>query len=165
MRKIIAMMIMVLGIIALVAAIAALVWNWLSLPHWSVLTEGRWTAYGIHEWAFFMWELPLGLALLLGGFLLWPSKVSRQIGKVFGSIALIIALASLVTLASLIYGVLRNVLEPSPAPLTVLEKLSFLLKAIVELAPLMVVTVLAVSAAWKLLRTRIYNGRTTEVKN
>jgi len=165
MHKIIAMVLMVLGIIALVAAIAALVWNRLSLPHWSVQTEGRWTAYGIHEWAFFVWELPLGLALLLGGFLLWPSKVSRQIGRVFGSIALIIALASLVTLAGLFYGVLRNVLEPSPGPLTVLETLSFLLKAVVGLAPLLVMTVLAVGAAWKLLQTRILYGRTTEVKN
>ena len=74
MRRLVAMLLMALGIIALVAAMAALAWNWLSLPPWSVQTEGRWTAYGIHKWAFLVGELPLGLSLLLGGYLLRPSR-------------------------------------------------------------------------------------------
>jgi len=147
MRKIIAMVSMGLGIIALVAAIAALVWNRLSLPHWSVQTEGRWTAYGIHEWAFFVWELPLGLALLLGGVLLWPSRPTSLVAKGVGVGAVIIALAGLVAFTGLTYGALRNILEPSPSPPTVLETLSFLLKASVGLAPLLSMTVLAVGAA------------------
>jgi len=43
---------MTLGISVLIAATGALVLNRLSLPPWSVQTEGRWTAYGTLKWAF-----------------------------------------------------------------------------------------------------------------
>ena len=151
MRKIVAMVLMVLGMVGLVAATVALVRNRLSLPPCSVQTEGRWTAYGMHKWAFLVGELPLGLGLLLAGVLLWPSRPSGLIAKGTGSIALLIALAGLVAFAGLTYGLLRNVLGSSPAPPTALELLSFLLAALAGLAPLLAMTVLAGGVTWKLL--------------
>lgn len=154
MRKTAAIVLAALGIIVLVAAIIALILNRLSLPPWSVQTEGRWTAYGMHKWAFLVGELPVGLALLLGGILLWPSRLTGLAARGLGAVALVIALAGLVAFAGLTYGVLRNVLSPSPAPPTVLELLSFLLAAVAGLTPLLMVTVLAGGVAWKSLQHR-----------
>jgi len=153
MRKIVAAILLVLGVVVLIVATAILVRNRLSLPPWSVQTEGRWTAYGTHKWAFLVGELPLGLALLLGGYLLWPSRLTGLAARGVGTVALIIALASLVALVGLTYGALRNILEPSPAPPTVLELSSFLLAVVAGLAPLLAMTVLAGSVAWKSLRS------------
>jgi len=154
MRKVLAMVLMALGIIVLVAATAVLVRNRLSLPPWSVQTEGRWTAYGMHKWAFVVWELPLGLAVLMAGYLLWPSRLTGLAAMGLGAVALIIALAGLVAYAGLTYGALCNVLEPSPTPPMVLEALSFLLRAVVSLAPLLVMTVLAGGVAWRSLQRK-----------
>jgi hypothetical protein len=117
-----------------------------------VQAEGRWTAYGIHKWAFLVGEVPLGLGLLLAGILLWPSAPSGLAARGLGAVALLIALAGLVAFAGLTYGLLRNVLGSSPAPPTALELFSFLLAAVAGLAPLLAMTVLAGGVAWKSLQ-------------
>jgi hypothetical protein len=154
MRKTAAAMLLALGIVVFIATTTTLVRHRLALPPWSLQPEGRWTAYGMHEWAFLVGELPLGLALLLGGYLLWPSRLSRLMGKGIGAISLLIALAGLVTVAGLTHGLLRNVLVSSPAPLTVSELFRFLLPAVAGLAPLLVLTVLAGGVAWKSLQRK-----------
>ena len=152
MRKIVAIVLVVLGIITLVVAITALVWNRFSLPPWSVQTEGRWAAYGIHVWAFLVGELPLGLALLLGGLLLWPSRLTGLAAKGLGAATLIIALTGLLAFASLTYSALCNLPEPSGALPTVLELFSFLMISVAYFALILMTTVLAGGMAWKLLR-------------
>ena len=132
----------------------ALVYNRLSLPPWSVQTEGRWTAYGIHKWAFVAGDLPLGLALILGGTLLWPFRPTGLIVKGVGALALVITLAGLAALTGLTYGLLRNVVEPAPTRPTVLELLAVLVGMIGGLSPLLAVTVLGGTVARKALQRR-----------
>lgn len=135
-RKIASAGLVVLGIVVLIATTVSLVQSRLSLPVWSVQTEGRWVAYGIESWAFWMGWAPLGLLLLLGGILLWPSRPTGVVAKGVGIAALVIAFAGLVATAGLAYGALRN---ESPI-------------ALLGLTPLLAMVVLGGSVTWKLLR-------------
>lgn len=77
-------------------AIASLISMRLSLPPWSVETEGRWTAYELQKWGYFAGELPLSLGLLLAGILLWPPRPHSLVTKGQGTSPLLfIALAVL----------------------------------------------------------------------
>lgn len=96
--------------VALIATTVSIVLLRLSLPLWSVETEGRWPAYGLLMWAFLVGERPLRLALVRGDLLLWPHRPRGLAARGLGVIALIIAVAGLVALAGIIYGLLHNAL-------------------------------------------------------
>ena len=72
MRRVAALAVMTLGLAVLALAVAALVWQGLSLPALSAQTEGQWAAYRLHRWAFLLGEVSLGLGIFLTGYLLWP---------------------------------------------------------------------------------------------
>ncbi len=140
MRKIVAAVLVALGIVTLVAATAALIQHRLALPpSWSVETEGRWVAYGLREWAFMLGELPLSLALLLGGILLWPSRPHSLVAKGQGILSFVIALVGLVGLARTAYSWLGIELSPSLAYV--------LLGIVINFVPLLAITVLAAVVA------------------
>lgn len=75
MHKIAATLVMAAGIAILVAAVAVFAGNRFSLPPRAEQTEPQWIAYDVHQWAFLLVELPLGLSVFLLGYLLWPSRL------------------------------------------------------------------------------------------
>ena len=94
-RKIGSIVLIVIGLLVLVAATVPFISTRLSLPTWSVETEGRWVAHGLQAWSYWSAELPLSLVLLLVGVFLWPSRPHGLMTRGLGAIALIIALVSL----------------------------------------------------------------------
>lgn len=75
MRKIAAALVMIAGIAILVAAVVVFAGNRFSLPPRAEQTEPQWIAYEVHQWAFLLVELPLGLSVFSLGYLLWPSRL------------------------------------------------------------------------------------------
>ncbi len=138
-RKIGSIALTVVGIAVFVAATVSLISTRLSLPPWSVETEGCWTAYGLHEWGYWAGELPLSLVLLLAGVLLWPPRPRSLVTKGQGVFSLVIALVGLVVLARTAYSWLGKELSPS-LPYV-------LLGIVVNFVPMLAITVLAAVAA------------------
>lgn len=96
MRKLAALVVMPLGLVVLAVAVVLLVQQGLSLPAPSVQTEGQWAAYRLHRWAFLLGELPLGLGILLGGYLLWPGRlVGDSLVHPLAVVGTLLALAAL----------------------------------------------------------------------
>jgi len=145
-RKIGSIVLMLIGIVAFVAATVPFISARLSLPPWSVETEGRWVAYGLQAWRYWAGELPLSLVLLLVGVFLWPSRPRGLMTKGLGAIALIIALVGLAGLARMVYSWVGIELNPSLP--------SVLLGIVVNFAPLLAITILAAVAARKFLIPR-----------
>ncbi|MEM3646998.1 MAG: hypothetical protein QW334_02500 [Thermofilum sp.] len=134
----------VVGLAVFVFATVSLISERLSLPPWSVETEGRWTAYGLSVWGYVIGELPLSLALVLAGLLLWPPRPRSLVAKVQGSLSLVIALIGLAALACLVHTLIETGgFEPSPP--------SVLLGILVYFVPMSVITVLATMVAWRRL--------------
>jgi hypothetical protein len=145
-RKIGSIVLMVIGIVVFVAATVSIISTRLSLPPWSVQTEGRWTAYGLQVWGYLAGELPLSLILLLAGVFLWPSRPRSLMTKGLGAIALVIALIGLAALACMVHSWVGIGLSPSLRDV--------LLGIAINFAPLLVITILAAIAARKFLISR-----------
>jgi hypothetical protein len=145
-RKIGSIVLMMIGIVVFVAATVSIISTRLSLPPWSVETEGRWTAYGLQVWGYFAGELPLSLILLLIGVFLWPSRPRSLMTKGLGVIALIITLVGLAGLARMVYSWVGIELSPSLRDV--------FLGIVVNFAPLLAITILAAVAARKFLISR-----------
>ena len=96
MRRVAALAVMPLGLIVLAVAAVVLVQQGLSLPALSAQTEGQWAAYRLHRWAFLLGGLPLGLGILLAGYLLWPGRlVGDSLVRPLAVVGTLIALAAL----------------------------------------------------------------------
>lgn len=107
-RKIVSLVLMIVGIVVFFAATVSLILTRLSLPPYLVETEGRWTAYGLNQWAYWMGELPLSLILLVAGLLLWPSRPKSLMTKLQGFLLLVIALVGLVHLIFTTYSLVSS---------------------------------------------------------
>lgn len=134
---------MVAGIAVFAAATVFLISMRLSLPPWSLETEGRWTAYGLNVWGYMMGELPLSFILLLAGVLLWPPRSHSLVTKGQGLLSLVIALVGLAVLARTAYSWLGIELSPSLRDV--------LLGIAVNFVPLLAITVVAAIVAWRRL--------------
>ena len=148
-RKIGSIALMVVGIVAFVAATVSLISVRLSLPPWSVETEGRWVGYGLRQWGYLAGELPASLVLFLGGVFLWPPRPRGLAAKGLGIVALVIALLGLVALARTVYSWLGMELNPS---LSIV-----LLGIVVNFGPLLAITILAGVAAQRFLMNKEVN--------
>jgi ABC-type Na+ efflux pump permease subunit len=96
MRRVMASVVMILGLALLALAVAVLVWHGLSLPAPSVQTESQWAAYRLHRWAFLFGGLPLGLGMFLAGYLLWPGRlVNDSLARPLAIVGTLVALAAL----------------------------------------------------------------------
>ncbi len=138
-RKIGSFALMGAGMVTFVAATVSLISMRLSLPPWSVETEGRWVAYELYEWGYLAGALPLSLILFLAGVLLWPPRPRSLVTKGQGIISLVIALVGLVVLARTVYGWLGIELSPS-LPYV-------LLGIVINFVPLLAITILAAVVA------------------
>lgn len=139
--KICSIALIVVGIAVFVSAIVSLISERLSLSPWSVETEGRYVAYGLHAWGYWAGELPLSLALLVIGILLWPPRPRSLVTKVQGFLSLVIALVGIVVLARTAYSWPGMELGPSlPLPYV-------LLGVVVKFVPMLAITILAAVAA------------------
>jgi len=146
-RKIGSIALTIVGIAVLVAATVSLILNRLSLPPYSVETEGRWTAYGLHQWAYWMGELPLSLILLLTGLLLWPSRPHSLMTKLQGLLLLVIALVGLAHLGGTAYSLVSSWWGVEFS----LSVRDVLLGIAVNFVPPLAITVLAAIGAWRRL--------------
>jgi len=135
---------MAAGIVAFVAATVSIISTRVSLPPYSIETEGKWTAYSLRRWAYLVWELPMSLILSLVGVLLWPPRPPTRTTKGLGAISLIIALIGLMATAYMAYSWMGMELNPS-LPIV-------LAGIIVNFTPLLVMTMLAAAATRRLLR-------------
>lgn len=88
----------------LVIATVALVLHRVSLPPYSIQSEGRYVGYGLHVWFYLAGEVPLSLALLLAGILLWPLSPDSPARKKQGFSLLVVTLISLMALARMAYS-------------------------------------------------------------
>ena len=96
MRRVMASVVMILGLAVLALAVAVLIQHGLSLPALSAQTESEWTAYRLHRWAFLLGGLPLGLGIFLAGYLLWPGRlVGDSLVRPLAVVGALVALAAL----------------------------------------------------------------------
>ena len=136
-KKITAVAFIVLGVIVLAFSSTELILTRLSLPPWSVQTEGKYVAYGLQVYKFFF-ALPLVLSLLLAGFLAYPSMFRRFYAAI-RVLSLLLAVAG--------FGVTALVMRP--AVINYLPLISipiFILTSIAGLSPLWIMAFLAVLA-------------------
>ncbi len=100
---------MPLGLVVLVLAIAVLIQHGLSLPALSTQTEGQWAAFRLHRWAFLLGELPLGLGILLGGYLLWPGRlVGDSLVRPLAVAGTLVALAALGAVGFVVWSAVQH---------------------------------------------------------
>ena len=108
MRKLAALVVMPLGLAVLALAVAVLIQQGLSLPALSAQTEGQWTAYRLHRWAFLLGELPLGFCIFLAGYLLWPGRlVGDSLSRPLAIMGTLLALAALGALGFVVYSAVQ----------------------------------------------------------
>ena len=98
MRKTASLTVMILGLGVVTLAVAVLVWQGLSLPALTAQTQSQWAAYRLPHWAFLLGGLPLGLGILLAGYLLWPGRLAGD--SLVGPLAVIGALVALAALGA-----------------------------------------------------------------
>jgi hypothetical protein len=99
---------MTLGLAVLALAVAALVWQGLSLPALSAQTEGQWAAYRLHRWAFLLGGLPLGLGIFLSGYLLWPGRLAGDsLARPLAVVGTLVALAALGAAGFVVWSVVQ----------------------------------------------------------
>ncbi|MDZ7302318.1 MAG: hypothetical protein ONB44_09260 [candidate division KSB1 bacterium] len=146
-RKIASIALTIVGIAVFVAATVSLISTRLSLPPYSVETEGRWTAYGLDQWAYWIGELPLSLILLLTGVLLWPPRPHSLVTKGQGLLLLVIALVGLAVLARTAYSLVSSWWGVEFN----LSLREVLLAIALYFVPMLAITILGAIGAWRRL--------------
>jgi hypothetical protein len=76
-RKIVALGVMSLGVLVLVTSLIRLISLRLSLPPWSVQTEGKYVAYGMEVWGLLFFVLPAVVSLFLLSYLFYPLRIKK----------------------------------------------------------------------------------------
>jgi len=111
----------------------------LSLPPWSIETEGKYVAYGLQVYQFLFFTLPLVFSLLLAGYLVYPSMLYRFYVAI-RVLSLLLAIGGFGVTAVMIYLAVINYLP-------VINNIPvFILTSIAGLSPLWVMAVLATLA-------------------
>ncbi|MBC7344783.1 MAG: DUF4386 family protein, partial [Clostridia bacterium] len=78
MRKAISVTVICGGIAVLAVALVTLAGSRLALSHQTGDTQSLWLFYSLHRWAFLLGEVPLGANMCLAGYLLSPSRWTKQ---------------------------------------------------------------------------------------
>ena len=108
MRRVTATVVMILGLAVVALAVAVLVWHGLSLPALSAQTDSQWVAYRLHRWAFLLGGLPLGLGILIAGYLLWPGRLAGDsLVRPLAVVGALVALAALGAAGFVIYSAVQ----------------------------------------------------------
>lgn len=145
-RKIASVALIIIGMTFFVYATTILISKYLSLPAWSLQTEGKWVGFGLHLWGYLAGELPLSLGVTLTGILLYPKHSNPKVTKILGIFSLIIALISLAGLVFNTYNLFGAELDPSYIAL---------LGVAMMVVPLLVITILAGYIAMRNLSIKI----------
>jgi hypothetical protein len=82
-RKIIASVFMILGIVIIISGLGQLFFSWLLLPPYSPETEGKYIAFSLLLWST-LYMLPLGISLILIGYLISPLFLQRYRDLIWG---------------------------------------------------------------------------------
>lgn len=135
-KKFTAISLIALGIIILVFSSTTLILTELSLPPWSIETEGKYVAYGLQVTRFLFFTLPLAVCLLLTGYLVYPSMF-RGFYAAIRALSLLLAIGSFGVTAIMMYAAIINYL-PAINDIPI-----FILTSIAGLSPLWVTAVLA----------------------
>jgi len=136
-KKIAAVAFIVLGVTILAFSSTELILTRLSLPPWSVQTEGKYVAYGLQVWAF-LWTLPLVVSLLLAGYLVYPSMFRRFYAAI-RVLSLLLAIGGFGVTALVMRAAVINYLPLVSIPI-------FMLTSIAGLSPFWIMALLAVLA-------------------
>ncbi|ODS42208.1 MAG: hypothetical protein MSIBF_02415 [Candidatus Altiarchaeales archaeon IMC4] len=137
-RKIGAIALVVLGILIFVAYSIHLILFKLSLPPYSVQTEGKYVAYGLEVWGF-LWSIPVVVSLFLLAYLIYPSKFERS-STMANVLFMLLAIGGFgITAVLVALAIINNF--PSTDYI-----LMFILGLIIMTSPFWIVGILALSA-------------------
>jgi hypothetical protein len=103
-RRLVSAVLMASGVVIAVVSFATLVLMKLSLPPYSVQTEGKYVAYGLAVWLYGLWMIPIGSILTVLGLLIYPFSLFRKEILVIELAFALGALAILIRSASIIIG-------------------------------------------------------------
>ena len=109
-KKIGAMLFIVLGIIIFFSYSVHLILFKLSLPPWSIQTEGKYVAYGLEVWGF-LFFIPVIFSLFLLSYLIYPLKI-KSFSTVIGAIFIILTIGGFGITALLITSAIINNFPP-----------------------------------------------------
>lgn len=105
-KKIVAIAFVILGVIILAFSSTNLILTKLSLPSYSLQTEGKYVAYSLQVWAFLL-TLPLVVSLFLVGYLVFPSMF-RRFNIAIRALSVLLAIGGLGITALLIGSAIVN---------------------------------------------------------
>ena len=105
-KKIVAIAFVILGVIILAFSSINLILTKLSLPSYSLQTEGKYVAYSLQVWAFLL-TLPLVVSLFLVGYLVFPSMF-RRFNIAIRALSVLLAIGGLGITALLIGSAIVN---------------------------------------------------------
>jgi len=111
-RKILAVVFLILAVLLFVVASIDLIKEWLSLPStYTMQNEGKFVAFGLEVWMY-VFTLPIVISLLLGAYLIYPSKFEK-ISKVAKIIFSLLAIGGFGIAATLItMSIINNFHSP-----------------------------------------------------
>jgi len=112
-RKILALVFLILGVLLFVAASIDLIKEWLSLPStYTMQNEGKFVAWGIEKILYFF-TIPVVISLLLGAYLLYPSKFEKfsKVAKIIFSLLVIVGFGVSIGLG--IISIINNFQQPN----------------------------------------------------
>jgi len=105
-RKIGALALVVLGILIFVAGLSWLILFKLSLPPWSIQTEGKYAAFSMAVFAF-LWTIPHVISLFLMAYLIHPSKFER-FSTISNALFVVLGIGGFVITALLTLAIINN---------------------------------------------------------
>lgn len=105
-KKIVAIAFVILGVIILAFSSTNLILTKLSLPSYSLQTEGKYVAYSLQVWTFLL-TLPLVVSLFLVGYLVFPSMF-RRFNIAIRALSVLLAIGGLGITALLIGSAIVN---------------------------------------------------------
>ena len=135
-KKFTAIAFMALGIIILTFSSSELILTKLSLPPWSIQTEGKYVAYSLQVYKFLFFTLPLVLSLLLLGYLVYP-PMFRRFYAAIRALSLLLAIGGFGVTALVMYAAIINYLPLVNIPI-------FILTSIAGSSPFWIMAVLAI---------------------
>ncbi|MFQ5758300.1 MAG: hypothetical protein ACE5IF_01330 [Candidatus Bathyarchaeia archaeon] len=124
-----------LGLIILTFFSIKLILTKLSLPPWSIQTEGKYVAYGLEVYKFLFFTLPLGVSLLLAGYLVYP-PMFRRFYATIRPLSALLAIGGFGVTALVVCAAIINYLPLVNIPI-------FILTSVAGLSPFWVMAILA----------------------
>lgn len=136
------------GAVVLAVSFLSLVLMRLSLPPYSMQTEGKYVAYGLAVWLYGLWMIPIGSILTLLGILIYPFSSFRK--EIF-AIELTFALGAFAILIRSTSSIIGTWIESDYVP-TLFQIFGGFVGMFLPLTSTLLISIFAARRMWKIKR-------------